>query len=812
MSAFEAGRCTAALALSAAIAVLANGAFAQEAKPAPAPLEQRVDAFVAAIEAKRKELGVVGAAIVVAHGDRIVRLAGLGQRSTDQPAPVTEDTVFQIASVTKQFTAIAVALAVGEGKMAFEDHPRRFVPSFKLKDPDADASLNIIDLLAHRSGVGRSDLTWLYAPFTQAELFELAYRAKPAAKLREQQIYSNTMFSLAGAALAGAYGTSYEVFMRERIFKPLGMASTTITFAELQASPNRASGYLAPAAGAIKPAKPADTTAIAPAGAINSTARDMGAWIKFLNARGQAEGLKIAPAAYARVFENHLKAGQGMYGLGIQLETRAGLLLAEHGGNLPGFTAQVVHVPDRALSLALLTNQNESALAALAKELFWEIVVQPELPAAATPKAEPAPAPAPPAAGPPIAPELMVGTYFFAKGGVELRKIDTGLIMILPGAPPLPLANAGVNTYELVGAGGIVVHVAASQTMPGRIALTLVLPPSHGSARVGLIKKDAAWLARVRAEYKGSNAVLVGSYVTADRKTTREIVPHKDGLALNDGEQLRALVEAGADLFRLEGEPTHRMQIKRAGDRVTGITLDEAGSNTELITEGSVGTGDAERARAILERAVTAAGGAEALDRITSYAARGRASVPSQGIDGPVEDLIVPGKRAMHGALGAFGKFMRYHSVSNEQRGVWAWVDGEPRQVTGKALESARIHAVPHPLYRWKERFPDVAAVGEAVVNGETALVVEMTPRGLAPDKLYISAASGLVLRLEMAGYLGDSLFGSIISDFSDYREVKGARLPFAITTPMAVVGDLVYTFDSVILDEPIDPTKFETK
>lgn len=813
MLAIEPGRRTAALALSAALAVFASGAIAQEAKPPPAPIEQRVDAFVAALEAKRKELGVVGAALVVAQGDRIVRIAGLGQRGTDQPAPVTEDTVFQIASVTKQFTAIAVAVAVGEGKMAFEDHPRRFVPDFRLKDSEADANLNIIDLLAHRSGVGRSDITWLYAPFTQAELFALASRARPAAKLRERHIYSNTMYSLAGAALAAAYGTTYEAFMRERILKPLGMASSTLTLAELQASPNRATGYLAPAAGALQPAKPADTTAIAPAGAINSTARDMGAWIRFLNARGQAEGLKIAPAAYARVFENHLKAGQGTYGLGIVLETRSGVLLAEHGGNLPGFTAQVVHVPDRALSLALLTNQNESALAGLAKELFWEIVVQPELPAA--PKAEPAPAPAPPspAAGPPIAPELVAGSYFTAKGaGLELRKIETGLVMILSGTPPLPLTAQGVNAYELLGAGGLFVHAAASPTMPGRIALTLVLPPSHGGARVGLTKKDAAWLARARAEYQGPNAALIGSYATADRETTREIVPHKNGLALNDGERLRALAEAGADLFRLEGEPAHRVRIRRAGGQVAGITLEEPGSGTELIAEGSAGAGDAERARAILERAVAAAGGAEALDRIASLAARGRASVPTQGIDGPVEDLIVPGKRAQRVALGAFGKFLRFRMITNEQDGMWAWVDGEAKPTTGKALESARVHAVPHPLYRWKERYAAVAAVGDAVVNGEAALVIEMTPRGLAPDRLYISAASGLVLRLETASYLGDTLFGSVTYDFSDYREVKGVRLPFAVTTPMPILGDIAYVFDSVVLDEPIDPATFAAK
>src|SRR5687768_14328285 len=128
----------AAILVAVAQGAVVPAAVAQEAKPPVPSVEQRVDTFVTQLDSKRKELGVVGAAIVVAHGDRIVRIAGLGQRSADKPEPVTEDTVFQIASVTKHFTAIAVALAVSEGKMAFEDHPRHFVPSFKLKDPEAD--------------------------------------------------------------------------------------------------------------------------------------------------------------------------------------------------------------------------------------------------------------------------------------------------------------------------------------------------------------------------------------------------------------------------------------------------------------------------------------------------------------------------------------------------------------------------------------------------------------------------------------------------------------------------------------------------
>ena len=221
------------------VCVTPLAAQAQDANPAPPPvasIEQRVDAFIKRLEARRKEQGVVGAAIVVAQGDRIVRSAGFGVRGLDLREAVTEDTVFALGSVTKQFTAMAVALMVSNGKMTFEDHPRRFVPSFRLQDPEANAGLNMIDLLAHRSGLDRSDVTWLLAPFTQDELFELAFRSRPAAKLRERFLYNNAMYALAGAAVASAQQTSYERFVEEQLLKPLGMSSTTVTLDGLYGS------------------------------------------------------------------------------------------------------------------------------------------------------------------------------------------------------------------------------------------------------------------------------------------------------------------------------------------------------------------------------------------------------------------------------------------------------------------------------------------------------------------------------------------------------------------------------------------------
>jgi CubicO group peptidase (beta-lactamase class C family) len=825
------GRPAAVLAVTFALsaAAVVGVAPTPRAQDAAAParsipsIEQRVDAFMEQLETRRKAQGVVGAAVVVAQGDRIVRAAGLGQRSAEAPEPVTDESVFAVGSVTKQFTAMAVALTVSEGKMAFEDHPRKYVPSFRLQDPEADAKLNMIDLLAHRSGLDRSDVTWLMAPFTQDELFELAHRSTPAAKLRERFLYNNAMYALAGTAAARAQQTTYESLLTERLLKPLGMASSTLTLAALTASPNRAIGYGLAAAGQPGPAKLADLASVAPAGALNSTARDMGAWLRFLNSRGRSGGeAKIGPAVFARLFEPQQQVSHSSsYGLGFFLQTRSGVLLAEHGGNVPGYTAQVVHVPDRALSLALLTNQDSSQLGAIALELFWDLVVKPEIaapPVTSGPPATPAPKPDGDAAAAarPIPPERLAGHYFSSQGGgaFEVRNSDSGAVAVFSGQPPYPLKPTGINLFDLSGLSGFSVKFSESRVMPGRLTAFLRQPPSHPGGNIDFLKKDDAWLARAKAQHDGPDKELIGSYRNDDQGMIMEIVPYRRGVALVlTGQPLWLLKPLGAELYHLEGLPdTYRIRVKRLGDgRVSGFTLNQPNLSLEMSAAPSETAGDAEKARGILEQAVAAAGGAEAIDRITSMSAFARARAPTHGLDGLAEDHIAAGKRAELFELGAFGKIVfKSRVLTSEARSLTILREGEPTGARGKALVASRFFAVPHQLYRWKERFVTVLATGESSVNGEDAVVIELTPKDLAPLRLYISSKSFLILREEIPTYIGDELQSAVSADYSDYRVVNGVRLPFAASVPAPMLGRITVTYDRVSLNEPVDPKVFE--
>jgi CubicO group peptidase (beta-lactamase class C family) len=788
------------------------------ARDGVASIEQRTERFIEQLDKRRTELGVPGAAVVVAQQDRIVRATGLGVRNLESREPVTDETVFAVGSVTKQFTAMSVVLAVSEGKMALEDHPRKYVPAFHLQDPDADANVNLIDLLTHRTGLDRSDVTWLLAPFTQAEIFELAARSKPAAKLRERFLYNNTMYAVAGAAVASAYATTYERFLTERLLTPLGMRSSTLTLEGLTAAPNRALGYERAGSCASKPAKPTNLTSIAPAGALNTTARDLGAWLVFLNSRGQTDnGPRIVPATFARLFEAHQPTGpNSSYGLGFFLETRSGVVIANHGGNVPGYSAEVVHVPERALGFAVLANQGSSQLGTIAQELFWEIVVKPELSAAnpaEQPEQEPEAATPPPQ---PIATELLVGEYFATDGATfVVKKRGSKLVAAVAGQPPYPLKSTAVNAYDLTGLNGYSLTFVASAAMPGRFTAFLRQPPCHPGGNLVYLKKDDPWLARAKAQYEGPEKELIGSYHSDDRLTKMEIVPYRRGVALIiTGQTPWPLVGVGVDLFRLGGLPeSYRVQVRQSGSkRAFGFVLQQPNQQIEMSVAEPATAGDIEQARTILERAVDAAGGAQLLDRIASRTALGRASAPGHGIDGRAEDRVQSGKRAELVELGAFGKtVVSIKAVTNDQRSVAVSYDGDETTLTGKAREAARFFAVAHPLHRWKERFAKVAAVGETAVNGENAVIIELTAPGLAPARLYISPDSFLILREEVPAYLGDDLQSTGYgADYSDYRVVDGIRTPFTVAVTLPILGRATLSYDSVSYEQTIDPAVFD--
>ena len=337
-----------------------------------------LDAYVANAV---KTWNVPGLSIAVVGNDSVIFAKGYGVLSASSDKAVNENTLFEIGSSSKAFTATVVAMLVSEGKMRWDERATTYLPSFRLNDPVANAEITIRDLLTHRSGVGRAELIWIGSGVGRDEVLRRIAFVKPESPFRSRYSYQNVMFLAAGEAAGKAAGSSWDALVKERIFTPLGM-TRSLTSSKGLTDPNAAEPHGSVRDSVfVKPHLPMEN--IGPAGSILSSARDMAQWLRFQLGDGMYQGKRLLEPAPFR--ETHtpqiLMAGGGggrggggggervtnfnTYGLGWIVHDYRSALVWEHGGNTDGMTAAVGMLPDHKLGVVVLANMNSSALPGL---------------------------------------------------------------------------------------------------------------------------------------------------------------------------------------------------------------------------------------------------------------------------------------------------------------------------------------------------------------------------------------------------------------------------------------------------------------
>jgi CubicO group peptidase (beta-lactamase class C family) len=349
------------------------------ALPAAAPLraaDPEPDAVDALAAAALKAFRVPGAAVVVVRGDRAVVLKGYGRRSAAAPDPVTADTVFPLASCTKQFTTALLAMLVDDGALDWDDPVKKHFPAFRLSDANANALLTVRDLVSHRTGLGGNDLLWYRAPWTidhtleQVPLLPLDY------PFRGGYRYSSIPFMAAGRIAEAVGKEKWEKLVRARICEPLEMTGVTFTTADIPAAAERASGHRLTAAGVERTAA-YEMKEPNPSGSMNATARDLAAWLRFHVADGVGPTGKrlvsIKSLLETRTGQNLMRSDaatkamfpetvQMSYAMGWVVNDYRGLKVVGHGGLIDGFRIQITLVPDRDLGVAVLTNLHDTRM------------------------------------------------------------------------------------------------------------------------------------------------------------------------------------------------------------------------------------------------------------------------------------------------------------------------------------------------------------------------------------------------------------------------------------------------------------------
>jgi len=353
--------------------LLTASSLAAQRPPAPAPtLPRDLDAYVARV---MRDFEVPGIGLAVVKDGRVVLARGYGVRTSGDPAPVDERTLFGIASNTKAFTATALGLLVEEGKLQWDAPVINYLPWFAMYDPFVTRELTIRDLLVHRSGLGLGAGDLLWWPTSTYDRKEIARRLrylKPTTSFRTAYAYDNVLYSVAGEVIEAVSGQTWEDFVGTRILARVGMTGSSVRHSGAAAGGNVATPH-APIEGRVKPVQPFASDNTNPAGGINAGASDIAKWmIVQLDSGRLGEGPRLFSQRTARELWSivtplrpgtpppelaALRANFAGYALGFFIRDYRGQKMVWHTGGLPGYVSRISLIPDQKLGIAVLTNQ-----------------------------------------------------------------------------------------------------------------------------------------------------------------------------------------------------------------------------------------------------------------------------------------------------------------------------------------------------------------------------------------------------------------------------------------------------------------------
>ena len=314
------------------------------------------------LKSQMQEHRIPGLTLMVLRDGKPIKSAAYGLANVELNAPAKPETVFEIGSITKQFTAAGILLLAREGKLSVDDKISKY-----LKDtPEAWADVTIRHLLTHTSGIKTYtglNGNQLWQHLTQEQFIQSIGKEPMDFQPGDSWKYCNTGFNLLGYIIENVSGKNYWDFMSQRVFQPLGMTATTNRLPSL-VIPNRASGY--EQTNHVWRNRDSDLTEVFSAGAIASTVGDLAKWDMAL------DGDRLLDAASKEQMWTPVKLNDGKtrkYGFGWNVDAVEGHKNIGHGGSTSGFSASNQRFPDDRLAVIILTNTDEEIATVLAKKV-----------------------------------------------------------------------------------------------------------------------------------------------------------------------------------------------------------------------------------------------------------------------------------------------------------------------------------------------------------------------------------------------------------------------------------------------------------
>ncbi len=319
----------------------------------------------ALIQSEMEKQHIPGLSLAIVRQGEVLQASGYGFANLEWRVPATPDTAYQIASVTKQFTATAIMLLVNEGKLDLH----HTIDHYLADTPAAWQTVTVEQLLNHTGGLMRDGTTayWtkpadIKEDYSYEQMFQMLAQAPLDFEPGTKMSYSNSGYFLAGLIIERITQQDLNTFLTERIFAPLAMTATRVNDLRLLI-PSRATGYLWREQEWQHPAYIGLLHHFANGGLI-STVNDLAQW----DAALYAEHILPQPALRQMWTPATLHDGTTTeYGLGWGITTHAGRRLVGHSGALPGFTSYIGRFVDDGLTVIILTNSADASPAALAK-------------------------------------------------------------------------------------------------------------------------------------------------------------------------------------------------------------------------------------------------------------------------------------------------------------------------------------------------------------------------------------------------------------------------------------------------------------
>lgn len=333
-------------------------------------------------------LKATGMTAAVQIDGKLVYSGAFGSMEYGMPDPVTTDTLFPVASITKAFTATALAMLVDEGKVGWDEPVRNYIPEFAMYDPWVSDHFTVRDALTHRSGLplGAGDLTiWPDGNATPQDVIATLKYLRPTTGFRDGYAYDNLLYIVAGQIVERVSGQDWTDFITSRIFAPIGMNDCAADMTRIRPGQRYVTGHERAAAdthGTPIDERMTFSRTWSAAGGIWCPSGDIMKWGQFWLDNGvTADGTRLVSEKQMRELWTGVTpmattispaTGKGnllLYGLGWNISAIEGTPLISHSGGAPGVTSNLIILPEKKAVIFASSNDYMSTAGAWTRHI-----------------------------------------------------------------------------------------------------------------------------------------------------------------------------------------------------------------------------------------------------------------------------------------------------------------------------------------------------------------------------------------------------------------------------------------------------------